>query len=67
MPPGGKRLGAGRPRKPASERYSVVVNVRLTPSQFRGVRKIADERKIGVPDMLRALITKLVAHESTER
>lgn len=67
MPPGGKRLGAGRPRKPASERRSVVVNVRLTPAEFRVVRKIANERKVDVPDVLREPITKLVAHESTER
>jgi len=59
MPPGGKRLGAGRPRKRASERRSVVVNVRLTPAEFRVARKIADQRKIQVPDVLREPITKL--------
>lgn len=64
MPLSGRRLGAGRPRKPASERRSIVVNVRLTPPEYRLARRIADKRDIDVPDVLREPITKLVNHQS---
>jgi hypothetical protein len=64
---GGKRPGAGRPRKPAAERRSVVVNVRLTPPEYRAACKIAEARKIAIPDVLREPITKLVAHTCAEK
>lgn len=64
MAAGGRRPGAGRPRKPASERRSIVVNVRLTPPEFRVAREIAGKRNVDVPDVLREPITKLAQYRS---
>lgn len=61
---GGKRPGAGRPRKPAAERRSHVVNVRLTPPEYRAARRIAIERDVEIPDVLREPITKMVEKEN---
>jgi hypothetical protein len=44
----------GRPKKAAKERHSIVIGVRVTPAEYRKLKRVTGKAKIG--DYIRELL-----------
>ncbi len=58
MPAGGKREGAGRPRKPVGERRAMA-SYKLPPVTLDTIRRLAEERGTSQAEVIRLAVEAL--------